>query len=212
MVSSNVLNVLLTVFGSSSIFAMFLPLSIRHLSPKAPLSLPELAINVSKRSIQCRSQSRFFSRSTLFQLASKKAPKARPPAKLPATQRPPSSPTTLPKSTALQGPAAQYRSFADTLALRSSPTLLYQSPTQVAFTVASYAFGGFCLVWAGWNFWSTYLYAPEGLSQWVSVGMGGLCFAMSCFGAWIILGVRPHLVMGDTISSLSLSLIECFIP
>jgi len=49
-------------------------------------------------------------------------------------------------------------------------------------------------VWAGWNFWTTYLFAPEGLSQWVSVGMGVLCFGMTCFGTWIILGVKstPH--------------------
>lgn len=166
---------------------MFVPLSVRHLSPRAPSFLPQLA---SKASLKCRSQLRYFSRSPFVQLASKKATKARPPSKPSVTQRPPSNPKSLPKSASVQGPTAQYRSFADTLALRSSPTLLYQSPAQVAFTVASYAFGGFCFMWAGWNFWSTYLYAPEGLSQWVSVGMGALCFAMACFGTWIILGVK----------------------
>lgn len=175
------------MFSCSMPAAMFIPLSLRHLSPRAPSLLPQLA---SKTSLRCRNQARYFSRSELVQLASRRAPKARPPSKPSATQISPSNPKNPPKSAPLQGPAAQYRSFADTLALRSSPTLLYQSPAHVAFTVASYAFGGFCLVWAGWNFWTTYLYAPEGLSEWVSVGMGVLCFGMTCFGTWILLGVK----------------------
>lgn len=181
------MSILLTLLKCSIPADMFFPLSLRHLSPRAPSLLPQLA---SKTSLQCRTQARYFSKSKLVQLASRKAPKARSPQKPSERQSPPSNPKILLKSAPLQGPAVQYRSFADNLALRSSPTLLYQSPAHVAFTVASYAFGGFCLVWAGWNFWSTYLYAPEGLSQWVSVGMGAVCFAMTCFGTWIILGVK----------------------
>ena len=167
---------------------MFVAHYMRQSCTKAPLSLPQLAVNTSKRFILCRIQSRCFSKSTSVQLASKKTPKARPQPKTPISQRPPSKPTTI-NSPPAQGPTTQYRSFADILALRSSPTLLYQSPSQVGFTVACYAFGGFCLAWAGWNFYATYLYAPEGLSKGISVGIGGACIAMTCFGTWLILGV-----------------------
>lgn len=157
---------------------------------KLPSSSPQIAINAFRRSTKCKGQLRCFSESIHLQLATKKAAKVRPPSKPPMTHKHSSKAANIVISSPPRGPAAHYRSFADTLALRSSPTLLYQSPSIVVFTVASYAFGGFCLAYGGWNFYTTYLNAPEGLSKWVSLGMGAVCVAMSCFGTWMILGVR----------------------
>lgn len=144
-----------------------------------------------------RSSSRFlrqpinFPRSGIAQSARGKATKARTLSKPSVISKPPPKQPSIANSPSIPGPAAQYRSFADTLALRSSPTLLYQSPSTLVFTAASYAIGGFCFFWAGWNFYTTYLVPPEDLSKFLSIGIGTVCFGMACAGTWMILGVRP---------------------
>ncbi|KAI9823901.1 MAG: hypothetical protein M1832_002219 [Thelocarpon impressellum] len=76
-------------------------------------------------------------------------------------------------------PQATYRSFAEKLALKPSPTLLYQAPSHTLYVVGSYAFGLFCLSYAGFNFYAHYLHPPPGLSPWIPVAFGGVCFAMT---------------------------------
>ena len=83
-----------------------------------------------------------------------------------------------------------YKSYADTLALRSSPTLLYQAPSPTSYIAGCFLLGGFCFTWAAINFYSQYLYPADGTPAWVPVFVGGVCVAMTCFGTWTILGVR----------------------
>ncbi|KAI9886691.1 MAG: hypothetical protein M1823_001467 [Watsoniomyces obsoletus] len=73
------------------------------------------------------------------------------------------------------------------MACRPSPTLLYQAPSHTVYIVGSYIFGGFCLAYAGFNFYSHYLLPPEGLAPWVPIAFGGVCVFMTCFGTWLIL-------------------------
>lgn len=87
-------------------------------------------------------------------------------------------------------PYKAHASFADTLALRSSPVLLYQSPSHVVYITGCWLLGGFCMTWATFNFYSQYLDPIKGTPGWIPVLMGGVCVAMVCAGTWAIFGVR----------------------
>lgn len=91
-------------------------------------------------------------------------------------------------------PPQAYRSFADTLALRPSPVLLYQSPSHAVYVTGCWLLGGFCMTWATFNFYSQYLDPIKGTPEWIPVLMGGVCVAMVCAGTWAILGVRIQML------------------
>ena len=63
--------------------------------------------------------------------------------------------------------AGAYQTVGQSLALRPSPTLLYQSPSYSMFFIGYYLFGGFCLVYAVINFRMHYLNPVPGTPEWV---------------------------------------------
>ncbi|KAI9849598.1 MAG: hypothetical protein M1837_002723 [Sclerophora amabilis] len=141
---------------------------------KSPVS-PHLAFSTLQRlRTQLRSPRRFLSFSPSLSLAAKR-------------RRPRPPPTTAPVN-AHQAPPPQTQTFAEVLASRSSPTLLYHAPQHTAYILGSYTFGGFCISYAGVNLYTHYLFPPEDLPVWVPIAFGGVCFFMACFGTWLILG------------------------
>ena len=78
-------------------------------------------------------------------------------------------PTATPRT--INGPqpvrAGAYQTVGQSLALRPSPTLLYQSPSYSTFFIGNYLFGGFCLVYAIINFRMHYLNPVPGTPEWV---------------------------------------------
>ena len=106
-------------------------------------------------------------------------------------------PQSQPKSASLAqvtrpttAPATQnYKSFAATLASKSSPTLLYESPFPLIHTTVSYLFGGFCIAYSSWNIYAQILHPLHdmglvGTSFWVAIAA-----AMGFLGLWSISGV-----------------------
>lgn len=121
--------------------------------------------------------------------APKKARSALKNPKIPATAaskqiaRPASPPaTSVQKSSIIQ----TYRSFAEKLADRQSPTLLYQASSHKGFTIGCYALGTFCWAYAGINFYNEYLHPPTGVMNWIPIMFGTLCVIMTGFGTWFI--------------------------
>lgn len=90
------------------------------------------------------------------------------------------------------GQRTTYRSFEATLARQSEELLLYKAPSHQVYFIGCYAFGFFCLTYAGYNFYNHYLHPPEGLATWVPIAYGGVCFFMVCFGTWLCLGTSRY--------------------
>ena len=118
--------------------------------------------------------------------------KARPPPKsrsLPSTPAKTSTPprpgtyVSIPRNPA-------YRPFAQSLALRPSPTLLYQVHSQTNFTVGCYIVGGILIVVSVINFYNEYLHPLERTWAYIPTMMAGLCLAMLVLGLWLIRRVR----------------------
>lgn len=81
-----------------------------------------------------------------------------------------------------------YQSYAQILALKPHPTLLYQAPSHTAFILSSYVTAGFCFTYAVVAFWSNYLKAPETITYWVPIAFGVICFGMAGAGTFFLLG------------------------
>ena len=145
-----------------------------------PPSAPRCYSVISQRHSAVRI---FSSRTTLYK-ATKKTAAREAPAKKSIKRSAFKAPAPLP----VTPPPKTYQSFASVLASRASPTLLYQAPSHTTYIIGSYAFGIFCLAYAGYNFNAQYLHAPPGLAAWVPVAFGGVCFAMACVGSWLVLG------------------------
>lgn len=94
-------------------------------------------------------------------------------------------------SAALPSNLPAYESFAQHLASRQSPTILYQSDSHTWFIVSCYLVGGFCIAWAGINFWNQYLYPLEGTPPSLSRMIGVICIGMLALGCWFIVRVSP---------------------
>lgn len=99
-------------------------------------------------------------------------------------------------------PYKAHASFAETLALRSSPVLLYQSPSHVVYITSCWLLGGFCMTWATFNFYIHYMDPTKGTPEWIPVFMGGVCVAMLCGGTWAILGVWIQMLRPFAVSML----------
>lgn len=91
-----------------------------------------------------------------------------------------------PVSMAFPNNSPTYKSYAQTIALRQSPTLLYQSSSHMWFISGCYLMGGFCFAWAGLNFHMNYLYPPEGTWTLLPNIMVGVCVFMTVLGGWFI--------------------------
>ena len=101
------------------------------------------------------------------------------------TQKPPvsveKSQKFLPKTQPI------YTTYAQALAQKPHPTLLYQAPSHTIYILASYSGAFFCFSYAAWNLNTTYFHPPEGLAPWVSNSFGGICFLMAAFGGYLLL-------------------------
>lgn len=108
--------------------------------------------------------------------------------KIRASSPPKLSSSIAPTPGAAAAAPATYLSYASTLALKASPTILYQAPSHTGYILGCYGASAFCLVYAGWNFHANYLHPPEGLAPWIPIAFGGVCFLVAVFGGWLMLG------------------------
>lgn len=117
--------------------------------------------------------------------------KAQQPAKKPIPVKvatPPPKPgkfISIPQS---RNPA--YTPFAQALALRPSPTLLYQVHSQTNFTVGCYVVGGLLIVVSVINFYNEYLHPLERTWAYIPPMMAGVCLVMLGIGLWVLRRVR----------------------
>ncbi|KZF25132.1 hypothetical protein L228DRAFT_265606 [Xylona heveae TC161] len=86
----------------------------------------------------------------------------------------------------------KYVSFSEALASRGSSILLYEAPSHRLYMTGCYAFGSFCFTYAGYNFYAQYLHPPADLATWIPIAFGGVCFAMACFGTYLVLGAQRY--------------------
>jgi hypothetical protein len=127
-----------------------------------------------------RASPRTFSTSPLLQRAAKKTQVA-PNSKAAAI------PVKASSHPSLAAPA-QYLSFASSLALKPHPTLLYTAPSHIGYTLSSYGASIFCFSYAAYNFNAHYYNPPPGLSSWVPIAFGVVCFMVTSVGGWLVLG------------------------
>ncbi|KAI9838535.1 MAG: hypothetical protein M1819_004844 [Sarea resinae] len=160
-----------------------------HQSPTI-LNLQSTILRALRPSTQSPSQTRLFSRTPLSRLAARK-PSSK---KAPSAHQQPAAATASKKAATgtISSPpppkTTRYQSFADSLALRPEPTLLYRAPPHGLYITGCYAFGGFCFIYAGYNFYTMYLRPPASLPKWVPMAFGAVCFTMACFGTYCVLG------------------------
>jgi hypothetical protein len=107
--------------------------------------------------------------------------------------RAPKFPTTKPKTVTsptskLANSQTAYKTFAEQLAEKTHPTLLYQAPSHLLFKISSYAGGFFCISYSTYNFWAHFLFPPEGINQYVIYAYGGIVVLMTALGTYLILG------------------------
>jgi hypothetical protein len=96
-------------------------------------------------------------------------------------------PSPLPKHIPQSAPPTYSKLFADSLASKGRPTIIYQAPSHFALIFCSYSGALFCFGYAAFSFWSNTLYPPPDLAKWVPIAYGGISFMMACFGGWLIL-------------------------
>ncbi len=128
---------------------------------------------------------------TSLRLASPKTQRSPNKKSLPALPAKPAKPENPPKSGKLgllpraRNPSA-YTPFAQSLALRPSPTLLYQVHSQTSFTVGCYVVGGVLVALAVINFYNEYLHPFERTWAYLPTMMAGVCLAVLILGLWVI--------------------------
>ena len=114
------------------------------------------------------------------------------------TPQTPKRATPTPSQTLISGsrkPAA-YKPLTETLALRSSPTLLYQASSYTYYFFACYAAGGGLLAAAWFNFQTQFYVQPGGVPQWVPRFTSIGSFMIACGGFWMFLRVRRTVTQG----------------
>ncbi|RYP19919.1 hypothetical protein DL765_003067 [Monosporascus sp. GIB2] len=89
----------------------------------------------------------------------------------------PSASTALARN--LQAPQIGY---AQSLASKSTPTILYEAAPRRAFLISSYAAGLFGVMAGGVNIWFNVYNVPEGTNFWVSYVFGAVGFMMAALG------------------------------
>lgn len=106
--------------------------------------------------------------------------------------------TPKPSQTLISGsrkPAA-YEPLTEKLALRTSPTLLYQASSYTNYIFGCYAVGSGLLA-AGWfNFQTQFYVRPGGVPRWVPAFTSVGSFVMACAGFWMLLKVRRIVSQG----------------
>ena len=91
---------------------------------------------------------------------------------------------------ASRGSGASYKSFAQTMAERTSPVLLYQAPPASMYILGCYTLGGMSLLFASVNFYFHYLYPVDGTPTWIPIFIGSVCVPVAIFGGLMVFRVR----------------------
>jgi hypothetical protein len=100
-------------------------------------------------------------------------------------------PSKTPATTSLADkvqPATHF-SYAQRLAMKTRPTILYEAAPQTGFLISSYGAAFFCFGSAGINSWFNVFNLPAGISQWVPVGFGVISFVFAALGT--VFALRP---------------------
>ncbi|KAI1743776.1 hypothetical protein F4680DRAFT_407481 [Xylaria scruposa] len=79
--------------------------------------------------------------------------------------------------------------YAQRLAMKSKPTMLYEAAPQTGFLISSYGASFFCFGSAGINSWFNVFNLPPGISPWVPVGFGVISFVFAALGT--VFAMRP---------------------
>ncbi|KAI0526250.1 hypothetical protein F5B22DRAFT_149558 [Xylaria bambusicola] len=150
----------------------------RSLEPSARITTcsPSLFLTGPSRSQRCLSLSR-----VLFKAANTADTKKKTP---PTTNKPPAA-----DSLASRMKRIPPLSYAQQLALRATPTILYETAPQTGFLFSSYGAAFFCMGSAAINSWLNVFNLPPGISPWVSTGFGVISFLFATLGT--IFALRP---------------------
>ena len=100
---------------------------------------------------------------------------------------------TTPKAVSRKLPVANdssYKSFAETLSRRSSPTLLYEASSSAGHIIRVYCVGLFCIVYGCYQYYTIYLFPTVDVPYTLSIFSAGAAFFVGLFGLWIMFGVR----------------------
>ncbi|KAI0442050.1 hypothetical protein F4803DRAFT_520750 [Xylaria telfairii] len=79
--------------------------------------------------------------------------------------------------------------YAQRLAMKAKPTMLYEAAPQTGFLISSYGASFFCFGSAAINSWFNVFNLPPGISQWVPVGFGVISFVFAALGT--VFAMRP---------------------
>ncbi|KAI0486655.1 hypothetical protein F4859DRAFT_510442 [Xylaria cf. heliscus] len=83
--------------------------------------------------------------------------------------------------------------YAQRLAMKTKPTILYEAAPNRAFLISSYTASLFCFTSAGINSWFNVFNLPPGISSWVPVGFGVVSFLFAALGTTF--SMRPSSVI-----------------
>ena len=75
-----------------------------------------------------------------------------------------------------------FRPYVARLAMKSSPTLLYQAPSHASYKTGCYVFGGFCISYAAFNIYDKLLFPVYDIPNWIRVTQTGICLALFVVG------------------------------
>ncbi len=92
--------------------------------------------------------------------------------------------------------AGEYQTMGQSLARRSSPTLLYQSPPFKLFFLGYYLAGGFCFAYSVVNFRLHYLDPVPGISDWVRYSFVGITLFVAIAGLFFFTRVSHRKTPG----------------
>lgn len=101
--------------------------------------------------------------------------------------------------------AGEYQTMEQSLARRSSPTLLYQSPPFKLFCLGYYLAGGFCFAYSVVNFRLHYLNPVPGISEWVRYSFVGITLFVAIAGLFFFTRVRRRKSLGFDLTDAQIS-------
>ena len=87
-----------------------------------------------------------------------------------------------------------FRPYVARLASRPSPTLLYQAPSASGFIAGCYILAGLCFSYVAFNAWNTFVNPLIEHDFFIRGAVASMCFAVSCFGAWVVFRVSSTLL------------------
>ncbi|RYP41166.1 hypothetical protein DL767_001170 [Monosporascus sp. MG133] len=142
-------------------------------------SIQQSGRTTSRAPLQWTRRSLMTSRS----LRAKPSSKAKATASTPKPSQPKPTQPSSPGAALARNLQAPQIGYAQNLASKSTPTILYEAAPQTAFLISSYAAGLFGVMAGGVNMWFNVYNVPEGTSYWVSYVFGAVGFMMAALGA-----------------------------